>query len=381
MKRFLSLLLSALLVLSCIVGVTAAAPEDTDSKDEITSAEEPEKEQEKDTEASEEDTEEPEKEYTLTYDANIDPDFDIDGEYVIPRSRTVAATEAVTVDKLVHDDALVAEDGNRQYVMKFAGWNTAPNGRGTEYRQGKEILLKSDITLYAVWEYELITAEIEISVAVEEPDGTMAPDDDIFVFTVDSDDSEDVEYIIYGSNGKKVKNGSKELPAEFEIKANQVLVLTAVPGMYTVKQDKTENYDILESYTEEVEVASGEKKSVEFENLYIEPLGMMTVHVIGRVDEPTAYVIRGIDGTNNNIEMTFVIPEGTDKIKLTDLPMGRYRVEYLDSLSYRLEAEDAVRTAEFRHNGDEVNVAFEFTASPLVNWLTAISHYIESFFN
>ena len=72
--------------------------------------------------------------FSLTYDAN-------DGS-----GTTVIETTLETMPLVVADDPFTDPQG-----MRFMNWNTSPDGLGTIYRPGDDILIEEDTVLYAQW--------------------------------------------------------------------------------------------------------------------------------------------------------------------------------------------------------------------------------------
>ena len=73
---------------------------------------------------------------TVSYDAN-------GGTGDVPASSVVVPGTIVTV---AAKPVGLSKDG-----CTFSGWNTSPNGRGTQYAVGSSLTADNDVTLYAVW--------------------------------------------------------------------------------------------------------------------------------------------------------------------------------------------------------------------------------------
>ena len=76
------------------------------------------------------------KEFVLTYDSNYD-----------------GSTETDITRKYNENAEVTVEDNTfKNEGYEFKGWNTRPDGNGTDYSVGKKFEIKEDLTLYAKWE-------------------------------------------------------------------------------------------------------------------------------------------------------------------------------------------------------------------------------------
>ncbi|MDR2009573.1 MAG: InlB B-repeat-containing protein [Bacteroidales bacterium] len=86
------------------------------------------------------------KEITIKYDAN-------GGTGLVPATRTIKKGES----------SEIAESSNLQNgALTFKNWNTKTDGTGDEYLEGKTYFFNEDITLYAYWEDERISAPTNV---------------------------------------------------------------------------------------------------------------------------------------------------------------------------------------------------------------------------
>jgi uncharacterized repeat protein (TIGR02543 family) len=84
--------------------------------------------------------------YTITYEANTE-----DEVTDLPQE-TTASADAVLVEQIPTRSGYV-----------FSGWNTAADGSGTVYQPGDTISLSENVTLFAQWELEKVTADTATS--------------------------------------------------------------------------------------------------------------------------------------------------------------------------------------------------------------------------
>lgn len=172
-------------------------------------------------------------------------------------------------------------------------------------------------TVMSRYQYKAAVGEVTVSVTVDKADGVTIPAETRFSFTVTNEDESGKGLCnIYSSDGELKSTVDLNLPATFTMGFGDYATLELPEGDYTVVQNPVDDFTVQTS--QNVTIIKNQTAELDFENKYIEPMGILEVGV--QVDYPVGpkkpvgdvfvFEISGkING--NSVEYTVYNADGT----------------------------------------------------------------------
>lgn len=242
---------------------------------------------------------------TLHYDANLAPGYSVDN---LSLPDTVNGTTSISATvgyakknngninvgstvKCQDDGDAVVQDTKK---VTFTGWNTAPDGTGTQYNPGANITVTQDTTLYAQWTYSpgLTSGTLNVKKVVVDPDNKLANKEFTMKLSVAN---------LTGTRRNSIGQSLGTISSNgFTLKAGEYADFT-VPAGTTVTVTETSTGDYEATYDKSsVTIKQGATSTVTVTNTYKEPTP----------DDINVSVKKTVSGTAGDIHKSFTLKVG-----------------------------------------------------------------------